>query len=236
MARYPATYRDARETIECAILNRFDGTDVECLDLELAGVRFRGMSFDDFCVVGPERYSQEQLARFTLNPPIADASDGDHALCDCELTWTMPVELVGPVASSPMSVDLELSLTLGAPAANGSILSETCEFACVVDGQRFVAQADLFEDGLLALQRQFAGRYRFRNCFGCQFADYSPYGNGLFGTMQCHQRHRQAYLNVGSKSEYFALPMESTIQTQETYRCGEFEVRRGDVGYRGSVD
>ena len=58
-----------------------------------------------------------------------------------------------------------------------------------------------------------------------------------FGTMLCYRAHKEEYLRVNSKNDYFEhleeLPNE---QRQETYVCPDFAVRDQCEGYRGFVE
>ena len=116
---------------------------------------------------------------------------------------------------------------------------EVTDFRLCVDGEEFsVAYEDLwFESNLQELIRLMAPEYRLKCCFTCQWSDYSPYGSDDFGTMLCYRAHKEEYLRVNTKNDYFEyleeLPAE---QRQETYVCPDFAVRDQCEGYRGFVE
>ena len=116
---------------------------------------------------------------------------------------------------------------------------EVTDFRLCVDGEEFsVSCEDLwFESNLQELIRLMAPKYRLKCCFTCQWSDYSPYGSDDFGTMLCYRAHKEEYLRVNSKNDYFehleGLPVE---QRQETYICPDFAVRDQCEGYRGFVE
>lgn len=116
---------------------------------------------------------------------------------------------------------------------------EVTDFRLCVDGEEFsVSCKNLwFERNLQELIRLMAPKYRLKCCFTCQWSDYSPYGSDDFGTMLCYRAHKEEYLRVNSKNDYFEhleeLPNE---QRQETYVCPDFAVRDQCEGYRGFVE
>jgi hypothetical protein len=116
---------------------------------------------------------------------------------------------------------------------------EVTDFRLCVDGEEFsVSCKNLwFERNLQELIRLMAPEYRLKCCFTCQWSDYSPYGSDDFGTMLCYRAHKEEYLRVNEKADYFAylegLPVE---QRQETYVCPDFTVRDQCEGYRGFVE
>ena len=116
---------------------------------------------------------------------------------------------------------------------------EVTDFHFCVDGEEFtVDYEDLwFESNLKELIWLMEPQYRLKCCFTCQWSDYSPYGSDDFGTMLCYRAHKEEYLRVNSKNDYFEhleeLPNE---QRQETYVCPDFAVRDQCEGYRGFVE
>ena len=116
---------------------------------------------------------------------------------------------------------------------------EVTDFRLCVDGEEFsVSCKNLwFERNLQELIRLMAPKYRLKCGFTCQWSDYSPYGSDDFGTMLCYRAHKEEYLRVNSKNDYFEhleeLPNE---QRQETYVCPDFAVRDQCEGYRGFVE
>lgn len=116
-------------------------------------------------------------------------------------------------------------------------LEVTC-FRFTVDGEDYPILCDSlwFDDNLLDLCYDLEPKYQLRCCYTCQWSDYSPYGADDFGTMLCYRAHREEYLKVSTKDDYFAqlegLPCE---QRQETFLCPKFSPRTQCEGYRGFV-
>ena len=94
-----------------------------------------------------------------------------------------------------------------------------------------------FENALLDISKQIQEHYYIKSCFSCQYSDYSPYGSDDYGTMLCYRRHKEEYLKVNSKDDFFEyLEMKDFDTRQEDYLCEEYEVRNKCEGYRGFVD
>jgi hypothetical protein len=76
--------------------------------------------------------------------------------------------------------------------------------------------------------------YYLKNCYGCAFSDYSPYGNDTFGTLICFRDCKSAYTAVTGKVGLLELlSRDRGLTVQETYLCDQFEERKKGTGYRG---
>lgn len=231
---YPGIYKDALGQIEINIENRFDESSVHCLFVEIEGVRFKGSSFDDFQLYEAEKYTSEQLNRFTFNKVnIYQSDDFIFELCNCELEFNIPAVLIDYEKNAPFETALNIHLKLGKPKSNGGIDYEQANFQLSINGKSFSADGDLFETGLEQLHKQFNDQYHFKNCFGCLYSDYSPYGNGFFASLQCFRNLKKEYLAVSNKRQILDLAKIHFISVQETYCCKDFEIRTKNTGYRG---
>ena len=93
-----------------------------------------------------------------------------------------------------------------------------------------------FETALYDVCKQIAQDYYLKCCFTCQYSDYSPYGNDSYGCMLCYCRHKEDYLKVNNKYDYFDYLDDDYDVRQETYYCEQFDFRNKCSGYRGFVD
>ena len=78
--------------------------------------------------------------------------------------------------------------------------------------------------------------YKFKNCYGCLYSDYSPYGVGFFGSMLCFKEQKSNYLKVSnnfSKKDFFDLMEKGCHNVPETFCCNDFNIRKRGTGYRG---
>jgi len=95
-----------------------------------------------------------------------------------------------------------------------------------------------FEDRLIDICHKIKGHYLLKCCFGCLYSNYSPAGNGDFGTMLCYSRVADQYLKVSGK--YGDNPIwkvyDKGEQRQETSLCEHFRPRINCLGgYRGLI-
>lgn len=222
------TYTDQSGSIKTTITNTFQEGESGQLFMNLDGVHFEGCSFDDFELVNPSSYSPEQLQRFTLNPSFQE-------LCNCTLEFVIPTVIINK-KQEEILCDLVVCLQLGKPSANGGIDAEMATFKLLVDNKTYEGQGGFFEMGLDAIKKGLDDDYKIKTCYGCQYADYSPYGQGFFGSMMCFKKQQQAYLELSnnfSKDDYFEVIDNGYILVQETYCCNQFEPRTKGMGYRG---
>lgn len=142
----------------------------------------------------------------------------------CILTGELPciVHVEGRVVSPTIRFRLDLR-TQDRPTANLTL-------TCAVGGVGYTVVDDWFEGGLLRLEQALPDGVRIKACITCLYSDYSPAGHGLTG-MICHRNHRQSYLAVRSKRDYWNVP--ETEQIPEIYLCPEYQRRLPGTGYRG---
>lgn len=215
--RYPGTYSDDHGLEVIEITN--DGDE---LRLKVRGVEFYGSDFDG--LEPEESTAPALLEQFTLN---------HRDLCGCELSWEMPIVIIEQ--EHELLGRLEITLSLGAPAPNGGIDHEELSITLCYGEHRVesVGGSGWFEDALVSIASQLPNSASMKSCFGCLYADYSPYGSGLFGSMMCFEGARAEYLAVRSKSDFLALHDRYTRIVQETFSCPSFTKRIRGTGYRG---
>ena len=64
----------------------------------------------------------------------------------------------------------------------GGIEFEKIYLTTKISDKVFESQGNLFETIFETIQNQFDGKYKFKNCFGCLYFDYSVYGQSVIGT------------------------------------------------------
>lgn len=230
-----AIYKDAIGEIHTQIINQPTESGKNLLSMQLNGVRFEGYSFDDFNVVNPSNYSSQQLARFYCNNYMTYDLDYKE-LCNCTLSVWIPIVLIHTINQKTTPTLLKMSLRLGAPTKNGGIDYEMASFRLTIKDRIYESKGEDFEIGLDQLFEQLASSYHFKNCYGCLYSDYSPYGVGFFNSMLCFKQKKDAYLalnNNFSKADYLNLIDSKIGFIQEIDFCNEFEVRKKGTGYRG---
>jgi len=234
MQTYITKYTDNTGSVQTKIVNEFNEESNFCLFLDVNGVQFQGSSFDDFELIERKNYSPTQLQRFTLNKiKYHKSEDFEFELCNCTLEVLIPVQVIEINSNKALQIEFKMELKLGKPKSNGGIDFENAIFSLSINNTQFKSKADMMEEGLENLQKQFDGKYAFKNCFGCLYSDYSPYGNGFFGSMQCFRDKKEDYLKANDKMDYITLADEGFMAVQETYLCDDFKPRKKNTGYRG---
>ena len=227
-SQFAAHFSDARGSE--AILIHNDGSR---LRTTIRGVALAGHSLDDFEPEGTP--SAAALAQLTLSP--------QGQLCDCVLRFDLPLPLM-PLAGGggEITATLQVHLDLGAPTAD-SLTHERLSLALAWtsasgSSQRIAAQdnSGWFETALLDLQAQLRTlpeQLSIKACISCQYSDYSPCGNGLFGSMLCFRNIAAEYGQVSNKDSLWAVHDRFERQVQETNVCPQFALRKPGTGYRG---
>ncbi len=218
---YDAKYTDANGAETTTICN--DGT---LLQMTLRGVEFLGQDYDQFYPA--KKIDAHRLESFVLN-------NGD--LCSCTLNWQVPIPILDHGTKAQGVLDLKL--VLGEPTTNGGLDQEELAIALAYKDQQFKSARTFgyFEQALLDLGARLPANVELKSCFTCQYSDYSPFGNGLFGDMLCFRKHKQDYLTIKNKLDLLEFldlhPISQEQNTQETGLCREFSKRRTGTGYRG---
>ena len=227
-SQFAAHFADAHGREAIVIHN-----DGHWLRTTIRGVALAGHSLDDFEPV--DTPSAADLAQLTLSP--------QGQLCACELRFDLPLPLTPWMASGgDVTAQLQVHLELGAPTAH-SLTHERLTLALAWtnasgDEQRLAAQGNStwFETALLDLQAQLRALpepLSIKACISCQHSDYSPYGNGLFGSLLCFRNIAAEYSQVSDKASFWAVHDRFERQVQETDLCPQFALRKPGTGYRG---
>lgn len=223
---YQAIFKDQFDTNLIVIHN-----DFRKLSFELRGAKFEGTSLDDFELLNPKQYAQKKLKQFCFNK--FSRKEGDlYELCGYELQFSIPIVIFDIQKNTYLQSEIKVGIKTGNPSKNGGIDFVGINLKLQIKGKMFIANADLFELAANQIQKQFEGEYGFKNCFGCNYSDYSVYGQGLFASMLCFANQKTAYLKVKNKAEYMKLAPEKRI-VQETFVCEDFEFRGKNIAYRG---
>ena len=95
-----------------------------------------------------------------------------------------------------------------------------------------------FESDYRLLEKGFGTVLPLKNCLGCAYSDYSPYGGDSIGTMNCARVCKSEYLKTQSKDDVMDLwekHIDDIEIVPEIYCCEEFVPRDSSkhIGYRG---
>ncbi len=225
-SKYKGLFENDLGTSEIVIENNF-----EYLKFKLGTFIFEGTSFDDFELLNYENYLNSSSKQFSLNP-IKSGQKIVYELCDCIITVCIPTLIKNIETNEVFNVSLEIKVKIGKSFGNGFTSDPQVVLSLTISDQTFSATNYDFEDAANEIKNQMKSKYKFNNCFGCNFSDYSPYGKSIFGSMLCFKNQKEKYSKVKDKSSFFSLDKEDQI-VQETYSCEEFEIRKNNIGYRG---
>jgi hypothetical protein len=205
------SFQDGRATDNVKLAN--DGGE---LSGQLRGVRLVGNDFDGLTADLGDGVS----APFALGP-FGDLSAGLLTLglpCAVQIgRGVVRSRLEARIQLPPPDETVRLSITL--PDGRGPFVSP--------------GTSGWFEDELVDLTRALPSDTRMVNCFSCGLSDYSPYGHGLFGSMECFRGAKTEYRAVSTKLALFKIWDRGAGRVQETHLCEEWEPRPRGRGYRG---
>jgi hypothetical protein len=224
MDKHKAWYRD-----DLGELEGFLYIDPDGFALEIGGVRFEDSSPDSLEPVSHTAWADP--GRFRLH---------HNALCGCELAWSQPMQLLHIEDGHITQHALQTKLRLGYPdPVRGGLDGEELWLGLEHEGQLVEGRAGFYEEALSAIARALPAGHHLRCCWGCDLSDYSPYGQGLIGSMMCFVEHAAAYRAIDDtehiKPALFDLIERAQPLTfvAETHVCDRFAPRRTGAGYRG---
>jgi hypothetical protein len=229
-AQYQAIYQDDYGVVNIIIENDFN-----VLKTEIDGVKFEGREFSDFVLQNREKYTEAQIKRFSfLSVQVIDSEVFEEILCNCSFQITIPQTILNIEKNTAQIIALNLQYALGKPRPlpKGGLEFENMQINFELNQIKYEASGDYFESVFDQLKHQLGEKYRFKNCYGCMYGDYSVYGQSAFGSMQCFVNQAEAYKKVKSKADYLTLGNDFAF-VQEIYCCNQFEIREKGAGYRG---
>ncbi len=220
MPTYHGTFQDRFGTESICIENDFN-----TLSVELRGLIFEGSSFDDLCLKDKNNFCIEKLAKsFEFESFTSEYLQ----LSNYQLYFKIPIIFIEIATKKEREIDVNVYFELKTGY-------ESCKISFDLEQQHLEVSNGFLEIVFDQIQHQLKGKYRFENCYGCLYADYSVYGQGFMGSMLCYKNQKENYLEVKNKSEYMQLaPTER--QTQEIFCCSDYQIRDREVGYRGFVE
>ena len=125
----------------------------------------------------------------------------------------------------------EQPIILHLTAAYHVSTGESISLSVLINQQSFHAHGQDIEQAFQQLIAQFPQPYYFKNCYGCQFSDYSVYGSSTFGSLWCFIATPTAYQQTQDKLSYMCLT--PTARVQEIFCCPHYCIRTIGSGYRG---
>lgn len=233
--KHNITYKDDTGKIIGLLKNKFNELDYDnhyALELELDGVIFQGDAFDGLELKNETEYNQDQLNRYSFNDiKVFGTEEKLKELTNCTFQFEFQIKLADKHSLTLKEVIGIFTVALGNyNSKNNSIFT----FNFSINNTNLEVTGDSFEEIFDNLKETIKDLFYIKNCYGCKYSDYSPYGRDSFGDMMCFKNAKTKYLNVTGKADLFKLMSEEKIiHVQETHLCDEFEVRKENTGYRG---
>ena len=211
---YDAIYTDSGGSFPIKIKN-----DFKYLSFTIRGIDFIATDFDDVEIHNIEQRKDAAIQQFTWIK---------NALSHYSLQIQLPLNIINVGTQQLFHCESHLNITMKEEIYTARLNFELC-------GEHYHASSDHFESLFDQIQRQFLGKYRFKNCYGCLYADYSVFGQAQMGTMGCFKMQKCQYLAVKNKDDYMRLD-DVEFCLQEIYCCEDYNIRDRNVGYRGTIE
>jgi hypothetical protein len=221
MPIYHGKFSNKTRTYSVAVHN-----DYRNFHFQIGAFKFQGFDLDAFELCNPEDFTAAELEQFDFSTrQVREEVYLD--LTQYQLSLHIPQILIDSQTQEEKEVMMELHFEL-------MHQEEYALLTFQLDEKKYEAKHSLMELLLDDIQRQFEGNYRFKNCYGCLYGDYSVYGQGFMGPVLCFRNQKEAYLEVQNKSDYMNLDKQDTTQ-QELFCCESYACRDRVLGYRGTV-
>ncbi|CAL2104529.1 conserved protein of unknown function [Tenacibaculum sp. 190130A14a] len=232
--KYNAIYQDKYGVISGMITNTFtekNSHDNYLLELKLNNTFFKGDTFDGL-ELQEQNNQEKELERFSFNKTqIFHSNNFVKELTDCMITFDVSLNLINTQSLASESIDGTIIISLGrfSPIDNSIIKIKT-----IINNSNIEVTGDSFEKLLDNLKNKIKDSYLLKNCYGCKYSDYSPYGRASFGDMMCFKHLKEKYSKVHDKLGLFeVMANNEIIQVLETYLCNQYLPRKENTGYRG---
>ena len=255
MQIWKAHYKDDCHDTIIDLINTEEEYKNDPLRFLLDGIKFQGTGLGDFRLADATQYG-ESKKKFCILKVGGYKSGGKevpywYQLQKYFLDVEIPVKAIRKLDNMELQAVIHISFGYYEHDNENNQARMYCDdtlvfyddekvydFTLYVDGKKYSStkRTLYFEKALLDICKQMADDFYLRCCFTCQYSDYSPYGCDDYGTMLCYRRHKEDYLKVNNKDEYFEyLEGKDFEMRQETYLCEEYELRNRCQGYRGYV-
>ena len=223
MTIYKGTFTNKSGTRAIEMFNDFEYFKVTINDFD-----FSGPDLDSLALVNPEKNELLASSYFDFEKiKIYQSEKHDLEIRNYILKLQIPQILIEVSTKKEIDVLMDFQLELKEDFEEAKVTFE-------IDGQHYEGKNGFMEIILDQIQKQFTGKYRFKNCYGCLYGDYSVFGQGFMSSILCFKNQKQAYLQVDTKDEYMKLDIHDSKQ-QEIFCCDAYEIRDRNVGYRGTV-
>lgn len=200
------------------------------LNFTIDGIDFVADDFDDFRLKNNSDFELAQ-PKFDLKPfkytilgtntEVLEYSLQEYSLLDLKI--------------STIVIDKSTNLDINAYIFINNIFDVKC-FQLLINDEIYSLDNPNkdFEYSFSQICKKISSKYYLKNCFGCIYSDYSPYGQNDFGSMYCFLNGGDIYKHHREKGVYDD-DIELSFGTSEISLCNDFKVRNKILGCRGGI-
>ncbi|NQY31367.1 MAG: hypothetical protein HRT69_18115, partial [Flavobacteriaceae bacterium] len=197
-------------------------SDGSTMYLTLRGIDFEGHDFEALTgEIDDTKFEYEIFKGYTLK----------H-LSNFKLTVTIPILLYNSLSNQTLTENLTVAIEVGETVKIMGLDSEITNLKLSSCFGEFVVEKKLewMEDALIALQNKLPENIYLKTCLSCKYSNYSPFGNGMFGSIYCFKNIKEAFKKVNSKFDLLDLWTAEAVEkgdvfsVQETFTCAEHQL------------
>lgn len=217
MRRYFATYQDKRGTEDISINS--DGSD---MFFTLRGIDFEGHDFEMLTA------SEIDLTKFDYEL----FADGTGDLTNFNLSITIPIQLFNAQTNQTFTENLTAHIEVGKTTTIDELDSELNSLILTTSFGEFKVAKKLewMEDALIVLQSKLPKNIYLKTCLSCKYSNYSPFGNGMFGSIYCFKNVKNKLKSLNDKTDLLdiwtkeAMDTSDIFSVQETFDCSAHQL------------
>jgi len=223
MRNYLATYQDkiGKENI----LIKSDGST---MFFTLRNIDFEGHDFE--MLTGEIDNTKFEYEKF---------ADGSGDLTNFKIIITFPVLLFNSISNQTFTESLITHIEVGETTTIEGLGSEINRLRLTTSFGEFVIEKKLewMEDALIAIQNKLPENIYLKTCLCCKYSNYSPFGNGMFGSIYCFKKLKSELKLLNDKTDLFeiwtaeAVDKGDIFSVQETFDCSEHQLPTEDDWY-----
>lgn len=223
MRIYQGTYQDKRGVETIAI--KSDGSTMY---LSLREIDFEGYDFEMMT-------GEIDATKFDYDI----RRDGSGGITNFQLTITIPIQLYDNKTDKTFIEPLTTYVEVGETTTIDGLDSELTGLILNTSFGEFKVEKNLewMEDALIAIQEQLPSNIYLKTCISCKYANYSPFGNGMFGSIYCFKNLKSILKKLNDKTDLLdiwtkeAMDNGNIFSVQETFDCPEHQLPTEDDWY-----
>ncbi|NOQ75240.1 MAG: hypothetical protein GQ574_24725 [Crocinitomix sp.] len=216
MRKYEVIYQDKRSTETTSL--KSNGSNMH---LTLRGIDFEGLDFE--MLTGEIDETKFDYEKF---------EDGSGALTNFKITIKMPLSLFDISEKKTFTETLTIHIVVGETITIKGLDSaiNSLTLSTSFGDFTFTKELEWMEDVLIGIQKQLPDNIYLKTCLSCKYSNYSPYGNGMFGSIYCFKHLKDDLKELNGKHDLLDLWTAERVaegkifSVQETFDCSEHQI------------